>query len=444
MVSGLGGVDVAGLDWVQVDVGFPMSLAVIGAARALGMERRAFLGAMVELQIWAVQALPEGRFVSFGPSADMSGGQAWDASLDEAVWIEALESAVRWTGTPGAFWSALLHARLLVREEDGVRLTLCDRYVGVLDKRKKEAERKRRERAAAKGLDVSAGRPRDTAGTSSPRNRREKEKKRSSSAAAGLDELETAPPLTAHLAPVALMPIEDTPPDAEQDPIQLSLPGTHLVPATPPREDAPAPSPDAGRPLPAPTLAARAAAFFDTFQDARARTFRGVPREKPPAGWADWYAQALRGVAGDEARLHAACQGYLQSDWGRARQPPGTVIAFCSPRVWTRYVPPLEDGAEVDSEASGGPATDEGASTEAARVWSACLEGVRAQGKRYALSWLGKARAVGLEDGHLVLAAPDAYFRQWVEEQYGALMEAEVRSLGLDGVRWARTAHEVA
>ncbi|MGE6758765.1 DnaA N-terminal domain-containing protein [Corallococcus interemptor] len=438
----------AGLDWVQVDVGFPMSLAVIGAARVLGMDRRAFLGAMVELQIWAVQALPEGRFVSFGPSADMSGGQAWDASADEAVWIEALESAVRWTGTPGAFWSALLRARILIREDDGVRLTLCDRYVGVLDKRKKEAERKRRERAAARGLDVSAGRPRDTSGTSSPRNRREKEKKRSSSAAAGLGELEIGqelvPALPAHLIPVPPVPTGDTPPDAEQDPVQLSLPGTHLVPAAPPREDAPAPSPDTGRPVPALTVAARAAAFFDAFQDARARAFRGVPREKPPAGWADWYAQALRGVDGDEARLQAACQGYLQSDWGRTRQPAGTVIAFCSPRVWTRYVPPLEDGAEVDANVSGGPATDEAPSTEAARVWSSCLEALRAQGKRYALSWLGKARAVGVEDGHLVLAAPDAYFRQWVDEQYGALMEAEVRSLGLEGVRWARAAHEVA
>nr|WP_242589457.1 hypothetical protein [Corallococcus macrosporus] len=426
-----------------------MSLAVIGAARSLGMERRAFLGAMVELQIWAVQALPEGRFVSFGPSADASGGQAWDASADEAVWIEALESAVRWTGTPGAFWSALLRARLLIREEDGVRLTLCDRYVGVLDKRKKEAERKRRERAAARGIDVSAGRPRDTSGTSSPRNRREKEKKRSSSAAAGLDELEThrdtAATLPAHLAPVALLPVEDAPtPDAEQDPIQLSLPGTHLVPATPPREDAPAPSPDAVRPLPGPTLTARATAFFESFQDARTRAFRGVPREKPPTGWTEWYAQALRAVDGDEARLHAACQGYLQSDWGRARQPPGTVVAFCSPRVWTRYVPQLEDGPETDTAESGLPVTSEAASTEANRVWSACLDGVRAQGKRYALSWLGKARAVGLEDGHLVLAAPDAYFRQWVEEQYGSLMEAEARGLGLKGVRWARAAHEVA
>ncbi|WP_375759109.1 DnaA N-terminal domain-containing protein [Corallococcus exercitus] len=442
----------AGLDWVQVDVGFPMSLAVIGAARSLGMERRAFLGAMVELQIWAVQALPEGRFVSFGPSADASGGQAWDASADEAVWVEALESAVRWTGTPGAFWSALLRARILIREDDGVRLTLCDRYVGVLDKRKKEAERKRRERAAARGIDVSAGRPRDTSGTSSPRNRKEKEKKRSSAAAAGLTELDveletqrdTAATIPAHLAPVALLPDEDASPDAEQDPIQLSLPGTHLVPATPPREDAPAPSPDAVRPLPAPSLAARAAAFFDTFQDARVKAFRGVPREKPPAGWADWFAQALRGVDGDEARLHAACQGYLQSDWGRARQPPGTVVAFCSPRVWTRYVPQLEDGAEADTSEAGVAVPVEVASSEADRVWSACLDGMRAQGKRYALSWLGKARAVGVEDGHLVLAAPDAYFRQWVEEQYGSLMEAEARSLGLKGVRWARAAHEVA
>ncbi|WP_223646171.1 hypothetical protein [Corallococcus sp. EGB] len=431
----------AGLDWVQVDVGFPMSLAVIGAARALGMERRAFLGAMVELQIWAVQALPEGRFVSFGLSADMSGGQAWAASADEAVWIEALESAVRWTGTPGAFWSALLRARILIREDDGVRLTLCERYVGVLDKRKKEAERKRRERAASRGHDVSAGRPRDMSGTSSPRKRREKENKSSSSAAAGLDEQETVTALPAHLAPVALMPIEDTPPDAEQDPVQLSLPGTHLVPATPPRADTPAPSPDAGRPVPA-----RAEAYFEAFQDARTRAFRGVPREKPPTGWADWYAQALRGVDGDEARLHAACQGYLQSDWGRTRQPPGTVVAFCSPRVWTRYVPPLGAGTDVgvDADASGGQATDQGESTEAARVWSSCPERVRGQGKRYALSWLGKARAVGLEDGYLVLAAPDTSFPQWVEEQYGALMEAEVRSLGLQGVRWARTVHEVA
>ena len=171
----------AGLDWVQVDVGFPMSLSVVCAARTLGMDRRAFLGAMVELQIWAVQALPSGRFEPFPASA----GQAPDASADEAIWCEAVENAVRWTGTPGAFWNALLRAGILVREGDTVRLTLSDRYVEVLEKRSKEAERKRRERAH-KAATASSGRPADTLGTSAPRKRKEKEsEKKIPSSAAG-------------------------------------------------------------------------------------------------------------------------------------------------------------------------------------------------------------------------------------------------------------------
>ena len=68
------------------------------------MERRAFLGAMVELQIWAVQALPSGRFEPFATST----GRGQDASADEAAWREAVEAAVRWTGAPGAFWDAIL------------------------------------------------------------------------------------------------------------------------------------------------------------------------------------------------------------------------------------------------------------------------------------------------------------------------------------------------
>ncbi|RKG98599.1 hypothetical protein D7V97_32805 [Corallococcus sp. CA053C] len=74
----------AGLDWVQVDVGFPMSLAVIGAARSLDMDRRAFLGAMVKLQAWAVQAFPKDASKPLGPSADLSAGRPWDASADTA------------------------------------------------------------------------------------------------------------------------------------------------------------------------------------------------------------------------------------------------------------------------------------------------------------------------------------------------------------------------
>lgn len=390
----------AGLDWVQVDVGFPMSLAVVGAARALGMERRAFLGAMVELQIWAVQALPSGRFEPFAASA----GQVPDASADEAVWREAVEGAVRWTGAPGAFWDTLLRAGLLVREGDCVRFTLCDRYVQVLEKRSKEAERKRRERAL-KAAAASGGRPADTSGTSPARKRRESEKKTLSSAAGAEGSASVG-----RLAPVP------TPPDvdvaSEADPVQLSLPGAHLVPVTH-------------------GSAAPAVAFFQAFQDERARAFRGVPREAMPTGWAEWYRQALEKVGGDEGRLLAACRAYLQSDWGRSRQPVCTASAFCTPKVWVRYVPPLEpESAEV----SGPPSVD--VSTEAGRAWGECLTWLYANGKRYALTWLDRARAVEVEDGLLVLSVPDLYFRQWVEEHYGAVVEHAARELGLRGVRW--------
>lgn len=403
-----------GLDWVQVDVGFPLSLAVVGAARSLGMERRAFLGAIVELQIWAVQALPSGRFEPFPTSADASGGCPADASLDEAIWSEAVEGAVRWTGTPGAFWAALLRTGILVREGDSVRLTLCDRYVQVLEKRKKDAERKRRERAG-KASAASDGRPSDAPGTSSSRKRREKEneKKSLSSAAAGPEGMVSV----GRLAPVPLPPPEDV--AVEEDPIQLALPGTHLVPATPPPDAEPAGTP------------ARASAFFTAFQDERTRVFRGVPREDMPAGWPDWYRHALSKVAGDEGRLLAACRGYLQSDWGRSRQPMGTALAFCSPKVWVRYVPSEQPEA---AEASGPPPVD--VSTEAGRAWQRCLGWLHDQGKRYALSWLGKARPVDVEDGRLLLAVPDVYFRQWVEENYGPLVERVVLDQGLMGVRW--------
>ncbi len=418
----------AGLDWVQVDVGFPMSLAVVCAARALGMERRAFLGAMVELQIWAVQALPSGRFEPFATSA----GHDADASADEAVWCEAVENAVRWTGAPGAFWNALLRAGLLVREGDSVRLTLCDRYVQVLEKRSKEAERKRRERAN-KAAAASAGRPEDAPGTSSSRKRKEKEsEKKSLPSAAGQREEGRAP--VGRLAPVPSPPDEDV--SVDVDPVQLALPGTHLVPASPPAEErCQVPVIAATAPVPRDSPV-RAAAFFESFQDERGRAFPGAPREDMPSGWADWYGQALSKVGGDEGRLLAACRAYLQSDWGRSRQPMGTALAFCSPKVWVRYVP---TSRPEPVEESGPPSVD--VSTEAGHRWQECLSWLYDNGKRYALSWLTRAQPVAVEDGHLVLAVPDPYFRQWVEEHYGQMVEHAVRDLGLGGVRWRVLAH---
>jgi chromosomal replication initiation ATPase DnaA len=41
-----------------------------------------------------------------------------------------------------------------------------------------------------------------------------------------------------------------------------------------------------------------------------------------------------------------------------------------------------------------------------------------------------------VEDEHLVLAVPDLYFRQWVQEHYGEMVDLLVRKHGLAGVRW--------
>ncbi|MFE8599025.1 DnaA N-terminal domain-containing protein [Archangium violaceum] len=424
----------AGLDWVQVDVGFPMSLPVVCAARTLGMERRAFVGAMVELQIWAVQALPSGRFEPFGLSGGRSTDASADMSMDEAVWQEAVEGAVRWTGAPGAFWDALLRAGILMREGDSVRFTLCDRYVQVLEKRSKEAERKRRERAA-KAAGASAGRPVDMSGTSSSRKRKEKEseKKTSSSAAA----LETGSS-GGRLIPVSLPSDEEVPvAPVDATPVQLALPGTHMVPvSSPPRDVWRAPESEDAASEPSPveeeSPARAAAAFFATCQEERGRALPGLPSEEQPKAWASWYRGALRKVGGNEGRLLEAWRGYLHSDWGRSREPRCTAQAFCTPRVWSRYLEPVK--REDPSELSGAPFVD--VSTEAGRHWRECLAWLHDHGKRYALTWLAQARAVGVEDGRLVLEVPDAHFRQWVQEHYGQMVEQLARELGLEGVCW--------
>ena len=415
----------AGLDWVQVDVGFPMSLEAICASRALGMDRRAFLGSIVELQIWAVQALPSGRFEPFAPSGGLSLGASADASADEAVWCEALEGAVRWTGTPGAFWNALLRARILMREGEGVRLTLCDRYVQVLEKRQKEAERKRRERAA-KTSGAAEGRPADSAGTSAPKKKKDKEsekKSSSSAAAAGMGRLQ---PVT---APIVAVSEADA--SGEPLPVQRCLPGMHMVPASPPPEERLQAAVTAAlgpQRVPEPeTSRASADAFFESCQEERCRTLPGLPAEEQPRTWSGWYHFALEKVGGDESRLRAAWRGYLHSEWGRTREPRCTAQAFCSPRVWGRYLEPVHEQA---------PAASADESSESGRRWGECLAWLKDNGKRYALTWLAQARAVDVEDGTLVLAVPDAYFRQWVEDNYGALVQGLVRDFGLAGVRW--------
>lgn len=390
----------AGLDWVQVDSGFSTSLPVALATDVLGMDPRTFTGAMVDLQDWAVRNLPTGRF---GGAA--SGGQSADALGDERLWAKTLERVVRWDGAAGAFWSALELAGFLVREGGSVRLTLCDRYVQVLEKRAKEAERKRKSRALA----ASGGRPADGGGTSTARKRKREEGEGETTAAAGGGGSASGgrprpvPPPTA-------APPEDVP----AVPVQRSLPGAHLVPASAPRSTSVGPPSIAGAPPPSPSAPGTpAAALWECLQGERLTLHPGLVPELAPRDWEATYRAAVEQL-GAEERLLESARGYLRSDWARSREPRAALVVWCRPGVWPRYVASLREAPAAAQ------AVDE--STEAGRCWARVLEALRESGREYVASQLAAARPLALEGGELVLEARDKQHAEWLAAQCGELL----------------------
>ena len=63
-------------------------------------------------------------------------------------------------------------------------------------------------------------------------------------------------------------------------------------------------------------------------------------------------------------------------------------------------------------------------------LWEKALEGIRLEGKSYALSWLARMRALEMRDDALVLSVPDRFFRDWVEDHYRCLIEETLTHLG--------------
>jgi chromosomal replication initiator protein len=59
----------------------------------------------------------------------------------------------------------------------------------------------------------------------------------------------------------------------------------------------------------------------------------------------------------------------------------------------------------------------------AQNIWERALEGIRLEGKSYALGWLARMRGLELRDSALVLSVPDRFFRDWVDDHYRGLIE---------------------
>ncbi|HEX5750035.1 MAG TPA: DnaA N-terminal domain-containing protein [Archangium sp.] len=81
---------------------------------------------------------------------------------------------------------------------------------------------------------------------------------------------------------------------------------------------------------------------------------------------------------------------------------------------------------------SSAPAED----TPAAGAWRQMLEALRADGKHYALNWLAKLRARGVDEGVLVLECTDRFHVDWLSDHYGGLLGRMAEIQGLSGVRF--------
>jgi chromosomal replication initiator protein len=66
-------------------------------------------------------------------------------------------------------------------------------------------------------------------------------------------------------------------------------------------------------------------------------------------------------------------------------------------------------------------------SLNAQNLWERALDGIRGEGKSYALGWLARMRGLELRDSALVLSVPDRFFRDWVDDHYRGLIEETLR-----------------
>ncbi|HLM43650.1 MAG TPA: DnaA N-terminal domain-containing protein, partial [Myxococcaceae bacterium] len=60
----------------------------------------------------------------------------------------------------------------------------------------------------------------------------------------------------------------------------------------------------------------------------------------------------------------------------------------------------------------------------AENLWARLLDRLTQDGKEYALNWLGKMQALDVRDDALVLAVPDRFYQDWVDDHYRGLLES--------------------
>ncbi|MCY1018249.1 chromosomal replication initiator protein DnaA [Pyxidicoccus sp. MSG2] len=73
-------------------------------------------------------------------------------------------------------------------------------------------------------------------------------------------------------------------------------------------------------------------------------------------------------------------------------------------------------------------------------IWARMLEQIRREKFDYALRWLERMRPLEVRDGALVMGVPDRFFRDWVDDHYRPMLDAQ---LALQGEGLTTIAYEV-
>ena len=134
--------------WIEVHQSLVRHRKTLKLAAALGIPRMQAIGHLVAFWLWAVDNATQGRL---------------DGLSDAVVAFGA-----EWDGEPGRFVEAMVASGFLDRTEDGLAIHDWDEYAGrLIERRRRDAERKRAERARPKDvLRTSDGHPADIAWTS--------------------------------------------------------------------------------------------------------------------------------------------------------------------------------------------------------------------------------------------------------------------------------------
>jgi hypothetical protein len=168
-----------------------------------------------------------------------------------------------------------------------------------------------------------------------------------------------------------------------------------------------------------PDWATSAEGRWERVQDWRGR--KGLGREEPLQGkaWRDFETGSARVIAdaGPDA-FDEIVSGFLRDPRIRTPQWPTRVLN----KAWVVRLEGwlLEEREHLarGEHGLGGPAPPELPDTPAGNRWAEILEEVRVDGKPYAASWLERLTPIAFDAGVMVLRAPDAFFRDWVERHY--------------------------